>query len=175
MPTYIRNKYEFLVMSSMVIPLLTFMILGKRNPNSIDLSLATALGFLWPVLGTIALRGYLQYGKTLIIILVYLLILVGYVIKFLLSGGGIVYSMLINAIVSIFVVILPFIVSKTLLQKSYPGVAVALILWFTTFTYFYSMIPKWLGLATFLLSFFLTLIPIRIVLKNTGLWSGAGL
>ena len=169
MSVFLRNKYEFLIMSSMVIPFIVIMILGKRI-SSIDLSLIAILCLLWPLLGIIAVRGYIKQSKALIIILVYFLIFIAYIIKSLLIGDNIVYSTLINTVTSMFVVMLPLIMSKSVTSKNYFILAIVLIFWFSGITYLYTMIPRWLILAIFLLSFFLAMIPIRIVLRYTGMW-----
>ena len=169
MTAFLRNKYEFLIMSSIVIPFSVIMILGKRI-NSIDLSLVAILCLLWPLLGMIAVRGHIKQSKALMIILVYFLIFIAYIIKAILLIDNVVYSTLINAITSMFVVILPLVVSKSVTGKIYFILAIALIFWFSSITYLYSMIPKGLILVIFLLSFLGAMIPIKIVLRCTGMW-----
>jgi hypothetical protein len=163
MHIYLRNKYEFLIMASIVIPFITIMVLGRHNSNSVDLSLISVLCLLWPLFGIMVLRGFLRNKKALIVA-VYLVILITYIVHFLVEKR-IIYSMALNTFTSIFIVLLPVIVFATVIRKIYYVLAVLLIFWFSIITYYYNVIPKQFRLGIFLLSFFLALTPIRLLLK----------
>lgn len=151
----IRNRKEFLIFCSIVIPfLITFLFVKKYIKNPFDMALISALILLWPIIGTLSSRQKSIFK----IFAIYFLLFGVYIVSLTLNNH--MNALIVKGLVIIFIFYLP--VKFKILKPRFYFIAFFFILFLFWLSFSIVNIP----LILFFFSFFLTLLPIRLIIVN---------